>query len=377
MKILLIHNKAIWYRMPLFVGLSKLYDVKFLFTQEKDSIAKNVVELNELNYEILPNLKILPRPYPQNISLDVILKSIKEKNNYDIIIWGDNLLFEGWICFFISKLLRKPFILWSDSWDWPGRQSSLGRMTLPLVNFIKKHSDVCVVHGIKHKEHFISLGTPSDKIFVVGSVSIVNKESKDIIQKETIREELGLRSKEIILFVGRLIKRKGAQYLIKAFYKLKEKRDDISLVIIGDGYCKKELQILCENLGMEKDVHFLGWIKNECLAQYYLLCSIFVLPAYAEPWGLVLNEAMSLGKPVISTTGVGAAYNLIKNGVNGFMVPEKDVDVLYEAMKKIISDLELEKKMGEKSKRIINRGFTYEHMVDGFRDAIEYALKRS
>ena len=376
-RVLLVPNKAMWYRMPLFLGLSKLYDIKFLFTQEKGNIAKNVKELNELNYEILPNLKLFPQPYPQNVSLNVLLKLIKDKDNYDIVIWGDNLLFEGWVSFFISKLLRKPFILWSDSWDWPGHRSSLNRIVLPLINFVKKHSNACVVHGIKHKEHFISLGTPSDKIFVVGSVSIVNEESKDIIQKETIREKLGLRNKKIILFVGRLIKRKGAQYLIKAFSKLKEYRDDISLIIIGDGDCKKELQILCENLGMEKDVHFLGWIKNERLAPYYSLCNVFVLPASAEPWGLVLNEAMSLGKPVISTTGVGAAYDLIKDGVNGFTVPEKDVDALYNAMKKIISDPELEKKMGKKSKRIIEEGFRYEHMVDGFREAIAHVLKEA
>lgn len=116
--------------------------------------------------------------------------------------------------------------------------------------------------------------------------------------------------------------------------------------------------------------------KREELCSSLLFTMQYFCPSRCfKPWGLTFNELMSIGKPVIGTEAIGSAYDLIKDGVNGFMVPEKDSDALYSAMKKIASDPELEKEMGKESKRIIDKGFTYEHMVDGFREAIEYAFK--
>ena len=95
-----------------------------------------------------------------------------------------------------------------------------------------------------------------------------------------------------------------------------------------------------------------------------------------DPWVFIVNEAMYFGKPVIATDAVGAAYDMIEEGENGFMVPEKDADALYKAMRKILSDPELEKKMGQESKRIIEEGFRYEYMVGGFRKTMEYVLEK-
>lgn len=94
-----------------------------------------------------------------------------------------------------------------------------------------------------------------------------------------------------------------------------------------------------------------------------------------DPWVFVLNEAMMHGKPVIATTAVGGAYDLIKDGINGFIIPEKNVDELSRAIKKILDDPSLQRKMGEASLKIINEGFTYEKMVEAFRKAINYLNK--
>ena len=83
---------------------------------------------------------------------------------------------------------------------------------------------------------------------------------------------------------------------------------------------------------------------------------------------------MSLGKPVISTDAVGGAYDLIKQGVNGYMVRQKNIDELYQALIKVLSNKKLKKKMGRESKRVIESNFTYEKMAQGCIDAIMYAL---
>jgi len=81
---------------------------------------------------------------------------------------------------------------------------------------------------------------------------------------------------------------------------------------------------------------------------------------------------MQCGKPVIATEAVGGAYDLIRDGVNGFMVPERDVEALALSIKKILDDPDLERRMGDASRKIINDGFTYDHMVEGFNAAVRY-----
>ena len=91
---------------------------------------------------------------------------------------------------------------------------------------------------------------------------------------------------------------------------------------------------------------------------------------------MAMNEAMSFGKPVIATDMVGSSYELIHDGINGYVVPQRQVSPLYEAIKRAISNPELEGKMGAESKRIIAGGYTYKHMANGFKQAIEFVQQK-
>ena len=101
---------------------------------------------------------------------------------------------------------------------------------------------------------------------------------------------------------------------------------------------------------------------------------MLVLPAvsdeHVEVWGLVVNEAMSLGKPVITTYAVGSSFDLIENGVNGFMVKEKDIQELASKINLLLSDNNLRKKMGDSSKSKIEKYFSYKKEVEGFQKAL-------
>lgn len=366
-KILFVHNTAMWYRRPLFKRLSEIYDVKFVFTDIQ--LAKDMYGVEQSDkIENLGgvNCKILRKSFGS-----VMFELTKEllKNDYDVIV--DSFGYRGsLISFIISKLRRKPIIFWSGEWSWK-KKTFKDAILNPLFKYLLKHSNGMITYGTKSQEYFIKLGANPNKIFRAFNTSSIDTtvRGKEV---EDLKKRLKIVDKKIIMYVGRLIKRKNADILIKAFYKLKQEHTNSCLIIIGEGECKSEFQGLCKKLNIENDVLFLGMINNKDLPVYYSLCNLFVLPASGEPWGLVLNEAMQFGKPVIATDGVGAAYDLIKGGVNGFVVPEKDSDALYSALKKILSEPELEKKMGEESKRIIDEGFKYEHMVGGFKEAIEY-----
>jgi len=190
-----------------------------------------------------------------------------------------------------------------------------------------------------------------------------------------IREEMGLKNEKVILFVGRLINLKGVQFLLKAFSKLRQRMENVILIIVGNGSCHEELENLSRKLQVNDKVYFRGNVDNELLGAYYLLCNVFVLPSitthHADACPLVVNEAMYFSKPVITSDAVGTTF-MIKNGRNGYVVPERNPEGLCNALYNILSDSELEKRMGEASKIIINEGFTYQNMIAGFNQAVNY-----
>ena len=373
-KILFVHNTAMWYRRPFFKRLSGIYDVKFVFTHIEVSedmygvkLSNEIEGLEDVNYKALKNYFGVP------------FGLIKEllKGDYEAIV-GRPIDF---FCFVIAKLRKKPFIIWHEGWDWPTQKTLKRRFIVSIISFIFSYADAFLVPGSKHKEYTVSLGASPDKVFIMPNVSNISVKDGDYVRKEKLKEELDIGTKKVILYIGRLRKRKGVEYLVKAFAKLRKERDDIILIIIGRGECRDELELLSKNLNIEDSVYFMGYVEDELLPAYYLLCNVCVVPSItygmADPCPLVVNEAMYFGKPVIATDAVGAAFDMIKNGENGFMVPEKDSDALYCAMKKILSEPELEKKMGEESKRIIEEEFRYENMLDGFKRAIRSACKVS
>ena len=112
------------------------------------------------------------------------------------------------------------------------------------------------------------------------------------------------------------------------------------------------------------NVHFEGFkLKNE-LEKYYRAADLFVLPTREDIWGLVIQEAMACGLPVISTDKCAAALELIKHGENGYIIPCEDVCLLEEYIQVIISSENIARKFGAKSLEII-KSFTIEKMVEG------------
>src|SRR5262249_55397361 len=146
-------------------------------------------------------------------------------------------------------------------------------------------------------------------------------------------------------------------YLIKAFALLN--LDNAVLVIAGDGSLYEPLIALAHKQGIETKVRFVGYVSPEDARRYYAVADVFVLPSVTMPtgketWGLVVNEAMNQGLPVIASEAVGAAAGgLVQSGVNGFVVPERDIAALAQAMENILTDDTLREEMSQNAHRII------------------------
>jgi glycosyltransferase involved in cell wall biosynthesis len=181
-----------------------------------------------------------------------------------------------------------------------------------------------------------------------------------------------------ILYLGRIIPSKGVHYLIKAFARVERKGLNVFLIIAGTGPYQSKLENLAKKENIKNILFTRRYATNLDKITLYKACDIFVLPSvyfsYPEGWGLVLNEAMSFGKPVIATNMVGGVYDLIKHGINGFIVPQKNVAVLEETLTKLILDEKLRKIMGSNSKLIIQKQYKWSDMVKGFGNAIDYVL---
>jgi glycosyltransferase involved in cell wall biosynthesis len=184
------------------------------------------------------------------------------------------------------------------------------------------------------------------------------------------------KSKYTFLYLSRIIPRKGLDILIKAFSLLRRKRTDVCLLIGGDGPFRHYCEELAKSLKIP-DISFVGPINHHSVVDLYEKADVLVLPSYFyknqyEPWGLVINEAMSMALPVITTKAVGAAYDLVIDGYNGFIVRENDVTHLSKAMEKIIAmDLI---QMGTNARSVFDTKNDFAQMAKAFTSAIEHTI---
>lgn len=201
------------------------------------------------------------------------------------------------------------------------------------------------------------------------------------MREQHIDHRRGIKDKKrrTFLYLSRIINWKGLNILIEAFSRLEKERNDTQLIVGGDGPFKEYCVSLSRSLEINH-IKFLGSIDFNKTRQIFEKADVFVLPSYFlknsyEGWGLVINEAMSMRLPIITTSAVGAAYDLIENGKNGFIVEENSVLSLYNAMKQILY-MNLDR-MGSISRKIFEKENNFAKMTEGFIEAINYVQNKN
>ncbi len=184
-----------------------------------------------------------------------------------------------------------------------------------------------------------------------------------------VRKEFGLHGK-VFLNVGQFIPRKGLDRLIKAWAKIDgHQRKHSFLLLLGGGTEEKALRQLTSILNLS-NVIFVPPQPIERLPQFHASTDFFVFPTLEDAWGLVVNEAMACGKPVLCSKYAGCAIELVNEGKNGYFFDpiniEETKDILEKAMNE---ETESMKRLGVNSREIISE-FTYSRMVEGFEKAI-------
>jgi len=183
--------------------------------------------------------------------------------------------------------------------------------------------------GHQTTKYLLHYGAKENAVFHYPFTSLWEKDILPQIpspeEKQRLREKLGMTEPKIALYVGRYDPKKGMDDLLHAVPELAE---DVGVYFVGGEPTQTHLEFCREN-GVG-NAHFVGFTKKDALAEYYKAADVLVLPTWSDVWGLVINEAMSFGLPVITTDQCVAGMELVEDGVNGYIVAVKDRNALTE-----------------------------------------------
>jgi len=356
------------YRISVFNVLARRagLDLHVIFLAETDETLRQWrVYKNEIcfSHQILPAWRW--RAGKSSLLINRGLWSALNQVSPQVIICGGYNYVASWEALLWARRHGVAFVLWSES---NGQDARRGR---PWVEFLKtyflRHCDRFVVPGRASFEYLRSLGSPEASILTapdaVDNSLFATQAENTRVHATEFREKLGLPSR-FILFVGRLVPEKGIFDLLEAYAKLERGlRSEVGLVFAGDGISKEELVQQAKRISPGA-ICFPGFAQREDLAGLYALAETLVLPTHSDPWGLVVNEAMACGLPIVVSSVAGCSADLVEDGWNGYVVPPRDSEKLSVAIDSLLRQPELKQTMSAHSLERI-RKYSPEACADG------------
>ncbi len=274
-----------------------------------------------------------------------------------------------WEALWWARRRNVRFVLWAESNQ---RDQRSGRAA---VEWLKRcFVSACngfVVPGKSSFAYLQTLGVREQVIFTapnaVDNTLFATQAENTRIHATEFREKLELPAR-FILFVGRLVPEKGVFDLLEAYAKLESGlRSEVGLVFAGVGVSRDELARRAKQISPGR-VCFPGFAQREDLAGLYAVAETLVLPTHSDPWGLVVNEAMACGLPIIVSSVAGCTADLVEDGWNGYVVPPRDSERLSVAIASLLRQPELKQRMSAHgAERIQN--YSPEACADGLASA--------
>ena len=172
-----------------------------------------------------------------------------------------------------------------------------------------------------------------------------------------------------LLYVGRLAVEKGLPMLLDSIQQIATESPDVHLTVVGDGADRAYLEDLTQEMGLEKNVAFVGYQSQESVRHYLRQTDVFVLPSFAEGIPVVLMEAMAMGVPVV-TTQIAGVSELVESGVNGYLVPPSDSHGLTGAIAKLINDSDKRAQFGKAGREKVEQRFDIAKALDNLKDLV-------
>lgn len=356
MKVLFLTNIPSPYRVDFFNELGNLCDLTVTFegvyatdrdAKWKSDKIKNFTALFMKGIRINSDSFFCPE----------IIKIIKQK--WDVILVG---VYSSPTSMWAIEYMRRkkiPFYIEADG----GLISNDSKLKFKIKNRYISSASGWLSSGDMTDKYFAHYGADLSKIYrypftSLKSSDLILSQPMSSIKKNHLRQKLGFKEEKIVISVGRFIPLKGFDVLLNASSKLD---DNTGVYIVGGEPTQEYLDIIKEyNL---KNIHFVSFISKTELREYYLAADVFVLPTRSDVWGLVINEAMSCGLPVVTTDKCIAGMELIEDDKNGYVVPVDNSDKLAEKCKYILEHSDLATSMTENNLKKIKE-YTIEKMAE-------------
>ena len=343
-----------------------------IFLSETDATQRDwLVYKDEIafSYSVLPSRRWRMRGY--HCLLNWGMRAALRRQAPDVVVCGGYSYLASWTAQAWARRRQVRFLAWVESTLKDKRRGHL------VVERLKRRfMDGCngfVVPGRASAEYVKSYGRQDSEIFVAPNAVDNERFSRGA---QAARDRAGSRNllgvpQRFFLFVGRLVKAKGVFDLLEAYGQLApELRAEWGLVFAGDGPARKQLEKRAARIGGE--VVFAGFVQRDQLASYYGLADVLVFPTYSDTWGLVVNEALACGLPVIAARAAGCADDLVQDGCSGYLLDAGNVAQLRAAMEKLAQEPELRREMGRRGREII-ANYSPEACAEGLALAAEGA----
>lgn len=311
---------------------------------------------NRLNYLLVPLFITF-----QFISLYILNKKFK----YDVV-HAHWLIPQGLLAVIIKLISNNKYkiLVTSHGGDLYALNGKLFRM---LKLWIAKKADYMTVVSNAMKEYCINMGIKEDKITVC---------SMGVDLRNTFVKHNSCDERDGIIFVGRLVEKKGVVYLINAMETVVKKFPSVSLCIIGDGPDRKSLEHLVSNRNLNQNVTFIGSVPNHDVPVYLNKANIAVMPSIVsrdgdqEGLGLVAVEAMGCGCAVVASD-LPAVRDVITDGITGIMAKPASSDSLAESIIKLLVDDDLAESIARQGHDYVMVKFDWSNIGNRYRTIIE------
>ncbi|MBE9166056.1 glycosyltransferase family 4 protein [Pleurocapsales cyanobacterium LEGE 06147] len=258
----------------------------------------------------------------------------------------------------LLALLFKPLGKWrvviAYEGSSPGVDYRNSALRIALRQAMVRASDACITNSQAGKAYLLEiLKAKPERVFAHPyEVPATNSPSKEITE---IKLDIPRLKRPIFLFVGGIIPRKGLHLLLQACTFLKQQGyNNYTLLIVGDGLQQEELQNYSQQNDLTDSVKWVGRVDYDSVGAYFALADVFVLPTLEDTWGMVVLEAMVMGKPILCSKWAGAS-ELVIDGDNGYCLDPYETERLAQLMRYFIDNPELAARLGENSQKLMSQ----------------------
>lgn len=315
----------------------------------------------------------LKRDFKEKISYELL--SLLKKRKYDIAVMNfglpSTLFYSLYAKSTGSRIISHNTVHTSHA-------TFLKALNEPVNRLSILFSDKFITLTNFHKNFLVQRGVNPKKIFIIPHGVDVEKfnETKN---SKPLKTELAISNKKIVLFVGRLEKEKGIEYLVNAMKIIISFEKNAHLLIVGTGTSESYFKTLVQRLQLTEHVTFVGSVPSSKINQYYAICDVHVAPSlltktFVEPFGMVFLEAMASGKPSVAFDIPAPVREIIVNGETGYLVPEKNVAEFADKICGLLHDDAKRTEMGNKAKKRVVERYAIDTIAEKWVKALEKTI---